>query len=571
MKSSEFINMRKSFLLLIVVILIVNILLLFFIYNEYKMQDNNLKFTSNIIKLSNNAIIELQSTENSQRGFLLTTEDVYLENYEKHKLMANAFMDELFVKLGNNMNDYTSLKKVKLYKRITFNKLKSAIELTKSGQFDYVAYSMIQDYGNEYIDKIKNNLNKFIKIKEEDLKKQKNDFEKFVLFIYIFILVGFLVGSILVIIFYKQSIKISKFQDELQNYINLLNKHVLFTRTDLNGTIVDVSVAFCNLSGFKKNEIIGSNHNIFKNDDTQMEVYNDLWDSIKNKNKWSGEIKNSKKNGQEYWIYTDIATEYNEMGEKIGYISFKQDITDKKERALQEIHIMDSSKMVALGEMIGNIAHQWRQPLSAISVKSTGVMLQKEMGMLKDEVLLESLEEINTQVQYLSETIDTFRDFIKTDKLVKEVVIQERIDNALNIVKASLQSNFIEVKKEINYDDPIQIKVIVGELPQVLINIINNAKDILIEKQIKEPWIKVSVKKKLDSVKISIEDNAGGVPDEILPKIFEPYFTTKHQSKGTGLGLYMSYKIIVQSLNGELHVKNTENGAKFTITLPLNN
>jgi C4-dicarboxylate-specific signal transduction histidine kinase len=115
------------------------------------------------------------------------------------------------------------------------------------------------------------------------------------------------------------------------------------------------------------------------------------------------------------------------------------------------------------------------------------------------------------------------------------------------------------------------IKVIVGELPQVLINIINNAKDILIEKQIENPWIKISLKKKTHNVKIFIEDNGGGVPDEILPKIFEPYFTTKHQSKGTGLGLYMSYKIIVQSLNGELHVKNTENGAKFTITLPLNN
>ena len=108
-----------------------------------------------------------------------------------------------------------------------------------------------------------------------------------------------------------------------------------------------------------------------------------------------------------------------------------------------------------------------------------------------------------------------------------------------------------------------------GELPQVVINIINNAKDILVEKEIKDPWIKIKLKNQKDKAIISIEDNAGGIPEDVMVRIFEPYFTTKHQSQGTGLGLHMSYKIIKESLKGHIYAINTQNGAKFYIELPL--
>lgn len=144
--------------------------------------------------------------------------------------------------------------------------------------------------------------------------------------------------------------------------------------------------------------------------------------------------------------------------------------------------------------------------------------------------------------------------------------VQDELDKAIELTSATLKNNYIIIKKEYP-DEDILVNIIEGEFVQVIINLINNAKDILIEKQIDEPWIKVSVEKLLDSVKIKIEDNGGGIPDNIIPHIFEPYFTTKHQSQGTGLGLHMSHQIITESLGGKLYASNTNNGAKLTIEL----
>lgn len=234
-----------------------------------------------------------------------------------------------------------------------------------------------------------------------------------------------------------------------------------------------------------------------------------------------------------------------------------------------EKHINSQARLVSMGEMISNIAHQWRQPLSTITTLSTGVSYKKELDILEDKEFYESMITINDQAQYLSQTIDTFRDFIKEDKVFKKTILQDRITIALNIVNATIRDHHIKLIDLIDYDKPIKIKLILGELSQVIINIINNAKDILVEKKIDDPWIKIDLEEKKDKVIISIEDNAGGMSDEIKARVFEPYFTTKHESQGTGLGLYMSYKIITQSLNGNLYVKNTKNGAKFFIELPL--
>ncbi len=236
---------------------------------------------------------------------------------------------------------------------------------------------------------------------------------------------------------------------------------------------------------------------------------------------------------------------------------------------LKDIQLLEQEKMVSMGEMIGNIAHQWRQPLSVITASASGIQVQKEFGILDDELLNEELESIKDSAQYLSQTIDTFRDFLKENKSCEEVVLQDTIDLALNIVHASLKSNNIELINQMDYNDPISIELIAGEFSQVLINIFNNAKDVLLEKNISNAWISLQLEKHSDFVLITIEDNAGGIPENIIQKIFDAYFTTKHQSRGTGLGLHMSYKIITESLKGKLYVKNTENGAKFFIELPL--
>jgi signal transduction histidine kinase len=251
--------------------------------------------------------------------------------------------------------------------------------------------------------------------------------------------------------------------------------------------------------------------------------------------------------------------------QSINTIEDEQKKIEEQERQRQ---LLEKSKHASMGEMIGNIAHQWRQPLSIISTASTGVLLYKDLGTLTDKHIEAQMNLINENAQYLSKTIDTFRNFLREDKESKEVVIQERVKTALSIISANVRNHDIRLIEDI---ESIEIKKFmpVGELPQVIINIINNAQDIILEKAIIDGWIKLSVYEENNICYITIEDNAGGVPQEIIKKIFEPYFTTKHKSKGTGLGLNMSYKIITESLGGELFVHNTSNGAKFTIKLPL--
>ncbi len=240
---------------------------------------------------------------------------------------------------------------------------------------------------------------------------------------------------------------------------------------------------------------------------------------------------------------------------------------DKSQK--REKQLFEATKMAQMGEMIGNIAHQWRQPLSVISTSASGMRVQKEYEILTDDKFYEACDMIVKTTTHLSKTIDTFRDFIKEKKEEKQIILQDRIDIAIDITKVTLRDAHITMINNINYDDPIEHIMTVGELSQVIINIINNAKDILIIKKIEEPIITVNLKKQNDIAIISITDNGGGIPLDVMPKIFEPYFTTKHKQQGTGLGLHMSYKIVTESLNGKLYAKNIGNNAVFYIEFPI--
>jgi signal transduction histidine kinase len=247
----------------------------------------------------------------------------------------------------------------------------------------------------------------------------------------------------------------------------------------------------------------------------------------------------------------------------------------QNERTKQQNIIAQQAKMAAMGEMIGNIAHQWRQPLSSISTSATGMKLQKELNILEDKFLIEGLEQINNSVQYLSTTIDDFRNFYKPDKNKKEFKILETIDKVIKLVDLQFRSNGITI---IRSGQNVKINSFENELIQVLINILNNARDELIKKDKDyKKLIFIDVLKKQKNLLIQIKDNAGGIPKNIITRIFEPYFTTKNQSQGTGIGLYMSREIINKSMNGEINTKNVTfeyegksyEGALFEIIIPI--
>jgi len=225
--------------------------------------------------------------------------------------------------------------------------------------------------------------------------------------------------------------------------------------------------------------------------------------------------------------------------------------------------IFQQSKLVSMGEMIENISHQWRQPLSQIN--SAVLILDDEIyrEKIQNNTIQEKLNEIESMTEYMSHTIDDFKNFYKNDKVKQDFYIKESVENVIYLIRASLKYNNIEL--EMNLDKDIKINGLKNEFEQAILVILNNAKDVLIFKKIKYPQIKIELKTINELIGLTISDNAGGVKEDIIDKIFEPYFTTKHKSQGTGLGLYLSKMILEDSMNAKFYVKNNQEGACFIV------
>lgn len=241
----------------------------------------------------------------------------------------------------------------------------------------------------------------------------------------------------------------------------------------------------------------------------------------------------------------------------------------KKDRLLAQ-----QQKMISMGQMIENIAHQWRQPLSVITTSASAVKLKKELNILDDAYLTNSLDSIVKTAQYLSQTIDDFRYFYKPQKEKEIFYLDETFRKTSELLKDNLIANGINLKI---IATKIQVFGYESEFIQVLINILNNSKDAFKNIDLKNKYIFLELEKYGKKVKIKIYDNAGGIDEEIIGKIFEPYFTTKHQAQGTGIGLYMCQEIISKHLNGSIEVENytfiynneKNIGAKTTIILDI--
>ena len=313
----------------------------------------------------------------------------------------------------------------------------------------------------------------------------------------------------------------------------------------------------------------------------KQSVLNKINNTLDNKTKiYQSEHRLYKKNGEIIWVLDKgRIVERDEEGKPIRMAGSFSDITNRKESetklAEQHIKLVNSEKMATIGEMIGNIAHQWRQPLSAISTAATGMQVQKEYDLLNDETFYKTCNIINDNAQYLSKTIDDFRNFIKGDSKSIQFSLKNDTDSFLKLVDSTIKSYHIDVVLDLTED--INIQGYPNELMQCFINIFNNSKDALVENnQEGDRYIFISQKIVNDKVVIKFRDNATGIPEDIKHKIFTPYFTTKHQSQGTGLGLHMTYNFIVDVMEGMIEANNVSFkynnkeyfGAEFVITLP---
>ncbi|RXJ87193.1 ATP-binding protein [Arcobacter sp. CECT 8985] len=233
----------------------------------------------------------------------------------------------------------------------------------------------------------------------------------------------------------------------------------------------------------------------------------------------------------------------------------------------QEQLLVQKSRFIALGEMISNIAHQWRQPLSELSSIFMFIKFKYNLNALDKETMDQKSLEAEKVLEYMSHTIDDFRNFFMPKKDKEKFKLNQAIESVMTILSSALKNNYIKI--DINIDENIEVDTYLNEFEQVVLNIISNAKDVLIYNQIKKPFIKIYAKNNKNSVNLYIEDNGSGIEAKPIEKIFEPYFTTKNDSDGTGIGLYMSKIIVEKNMKGKLKVENTINGARFEIVIPI--
>ncbi len=397
----------------------------------------------------------------------------------------------------------------------------------------------------------------------------------------------------------------------LKQYKEAIEKSNIISKTDVDGIITFVNDEFCAISGYSKDEIIGRNHNIVRHPDVPKEKFALLWETIKNKNIYKATVKNMAKDGTAFYVNTTIIPILDESQSIAEYIAIRYDATKemllreellKKEAQYEELNrslekmveeqtreltelnqtlearvqeeiakneerqrvMFWQSRHASLGQMLANIAHQWRQPLTELSLAMFNI--KKAFQNSSEEDLNKFYLESKHIIKNMSETIDDFTNFFSPNKEKHYFNISQSIEESLVLLENMINDEMITIKTD--FED-IEVLGITNELTQVIINLINNSKDAFIHNSILLREIVITTKKENSFAVIEVQDNAGGIAKENLEKIFEPYFTTKHKSRGTGLGLFMSRMICEQGLGGTLDVKSKKNTTTFSIKIPV--
>ncbi len=401
----------------------------------------------------------------------------------------------------------------------------------------------------------------------------------------------------------------------LNQYKEAIEKSNIVSRTDVNGIITFVNDEFCKISGYSREELLGCNHNIVRHPDVPSSNFKLLWDTIKSKKTFKATVKNLAKDGTTFYVNTTVTPILDSNGNILEFIAIRYDTTkevllkeellkkdkeleklnktlelkvQKKIKELEELNqtlerkvteeinkneekqrvMFWQSRHASLGQMLANIAHQWRQPLTELTL--TLFSMKKAALDNNDDSVMSFYEDCKKIIKNMSNTIDDFTNFFKPDKEKHYFNISDSINESLNILNKLIQKEKIHVKT--NFQE-VEVLGITNELTQVIINLIQNSKDAFVYNSILIREIDITTKVEGDEVIIELQDNAGGIKDEInaktIDRIFEPYFTTKHTSQGTGLGLFMSRMICEKGLNGSIHVQSHKNTTTFTIKIPL--
>lgn len=293
--------------------------------------------------------------------------------------------------------------------------------------------------------------------------------------------------------------------------------------------------------------------------------------SLKDKKKYEIVHRLLMTNGDIKYVQEQCETNFDKLGVPLNSFGTVQDISAHKltevQLAQNQVLLLQQARYASAGEMIGNISHQWRQPLNALGLTIQKLGVYNAKNALDDEKITEIIDKSMGLISGMSTTIDDFRHFFKPEKDKTVFLLKDSIIKGHSIIEASLKNNYINYSLEME-DESIKFNGHFNEFSQVIINLLTNAKDALLEKNIIDGCIQIKVSNDIDNIYIEILDNGGGISKDAFPKLFEPYFTTKANDEGTGIGLYMSKIIIEEHHAGKVEVSNTENGACFRVAFP---
>ncbi len=353
-----------------------------------------------------------------------------------------------------------------------------------------------------------------------------------------------------------------------EQYKTAVESSNIVSRTDINGIITFVNDEFCRISGYRREALIGRDHNIVRHPDVPDETFARLWSTILAKRTYRSTVKNLAKDGSTFYVNTTITPILNAAGAIDEFIAIRYDVTKEMELQFQlqekQEMLLWQSRFASLGHMIANIAHQWRQPLTELNLL---IYTLKNAALdHQTDAVISLHRDAKTVIQSMSQTIDDFQHFFRPGKEREPFFPAVSVDNALALLQQILRKEHIHLTQQNDRD--VQVLGIQNELTQVLVNLLQNAKDALISRPDDDREIRITLWQEKDAALLCVEDNAGGIPSEIRAEIFAPYFTTKHASQGTGLGLFMSRLIVEKSLQGTLQYTSAPRGARFVITLP---
>ncbi len=360
-----------------------------------------------------------------------------------------------------------------------------------------------------------------------------------------------------------------------------------FFRTSQSGEITIMSPSFYAITGFSEHEVLGKSISSFYFNPSEREDFLEyLYDSDGVVSNYETRFKS--KTSKEIWVLISAQYILSEDGEILGIEGTAKDISELKiaqnellklnthlenriEKGVQELRhkdelMLQQARLAQMGEMLSMIAHQWRQPLSSIAAVTGNIKIDIALDeKISTEYLEENIHKIDSNINFLSNTIDDFRNFFKSDKIEKATSFENIITKAMNVLNPAIVKVNVKVDK-INITDT-QIITFESELIQVIINILNNATDVLQDLDGKRKIQITQSSSELYNI-LEISDNGGGIPQDILDRVFDPYFSTKMEKNGTGLGLYMSKIIVQEHCKGILKVTNNDDGACFKIELP---